>query len=799
MKSRLALLSLSFGLVSMMTGINLYAQSDQTQLNLEQIMAHPDWIGAPVEQAWWSLDGEQVLYRIKENGGELREIHRVELASGSDETVPLAQWGELDGDNPVYDKNHLRALFIRDGDIYTRHLQTGKLSQITRSTDSERAARFSQDGDSIYFRRGLQWFQYDLLQGLESPVVDLKFSTDPNTEKSDELTQMQLRLFSTLKTQRRDKERQQEQQQERSALDSTQLAPSWYLGDGWEAVSSDLSPTGRWLLLAVQKAGADSGRDGKMPLYVTESGYVDIEDVRTRVGLNPPTPQQLWLLDLEQREKHNISFEELPGINDRPLAFLSQADEETDEEPSPRPLTVREILWQPDGELAAVQLIANDNKDRWLATVDPNSAKLTPRHRLHDEAWINWLFNEYGWLPDGQQLWFLSEESGYSHFYLLDLSKRQAKDLTEGRFEVMEPVITHSGDSAFLLSNRNHPTEYDIFRLDLKAGEMTQVTEMKGVNSFSLAPAEQQLLVRWSSSYIPTQISVVDIANRTTQELTDTRTEEYKAIQWQQPEFVGVPSQHDVEAPIWSKFYAPQGNFEGKRPIAIFVHGAGYTQNTHHKFPYYFREQMFHNLLTQQGYLVLDMDYRASQGYGRDWRTAIYRNMGHPELEDLIDGVSWLVSEHQGDLNRVGVYGGSYGGFMSLMAMFRAPEIFKAGAALRPVTDWAHYNHPYTSRILNTPQDDPEAYRMSSPIEYAENLEGHLLIAHGMLDDNVFYQDSVRLAQRLIELKKKNWELASYPMERHGFTFAESWLDEYRRIYQLFQRTIGDHATPGGH
>jgi dipeptidyl aminopeptidase/acylaminoacyl peptidase len=214
----------------------------------------------------------------------------------------------------------------------------------------------------------------------------------------------------------------------------------------------------------------------------------------------------------------------------------------------------------------------------------------------------------------------------------------------------------------------------------------------------------------------------------------------------------------------------------------LFVHGAGYLQNTVVRYPQYFREQMFHNLLTERGYHVLDMDFRASQGYGRDWRTAIYRQMGTPELEDLIDGVEWLVENHNANPERVGLYGGSYGGFMTFMAMFNAPEVFAAGAALRPVSDWAHYNHPYTSNILNTPQVDPEAYLRSSPIEFAEGLQGHLLMTHGMLDDNVFYQDVVRLAQRLIDLEKDNWELASYPLERHGFSRPTSWRDQYQRI-----------------
>jgi dipeptidyl aminopeptidase/acylaminoacyl peptidase len=199
---------------------------------------------------------------------------------------------------------------------------------------------------------------------------------------------------------------------------------------------------------------------------------------------------------------------------------------------------------------------------------------------------------------------------------------------------------------------------------------------------------------------------------------------------------------------------------------------------------------MFHTYLVQHGYVVLDMDYRASAGYGRDWRTAIYRQMGHPELEDLQDGVAWLVANRNVDPRRVGVYGGSYGGFMTYMALFRAPDLFAAGAALRPVSDWAHYNHEYTSNILNTPELDPEAYAASSPIEFAAGLSRPLLICDGMQDDNVFFQDNVRLVQRLIELKKQNFEMAVYPVEPHGFKQPTSWLDEYRRIFKLMETYV---------
>jgi dipeptidyl aminopeptidase/acylaminoacyl peptidase len=199
---------------------------------------------------------------------------------------------------------------------------------------------------------------------------------------------------------------------------------------------------------------------------------------------------------------------------------------------------------------------------------------------------------------------------------------------------------------------------------------------------------------------------------------------------------------------------------------------------------------MFHTFLTQKGYVVIDMDYRASAGYGRDWRTAIYRQMGFPEVEDLEDGVAWIIKNKRVDPQRIGAYGGSYGGFLVFMSMFRKPDLVAAGAALRPVTNWAHYNHGYTSNILNTPDIDPEAYEKSSPIHYAEGLRKPVLICHGMQDDNVHFQDTVLLVQHLIELKKENFETAIYPVEPHGFLQPTSWLDEYRRIFKLMETHV---------
>jgi pimeloyl-ACP methyl ester carboxylesterase len=239
--------------------------------------------------------------------------------------------------------------------------------------------------------------------------------------------------------------------------------------------------------------------------------------------------------------------------------------------------------------------------------------------------------------------------------------------------------------------------------------------------------------------------------------ITSSPSEEFRSYDWRAPDVLTFRARDGADVPV--RLYKPD---KPNGAAVIFVHGAGYLQDAHKGWSDYVHEYMFNNLLADKGYTVLDIDYRGSAGLGRNWRTAIYRHMGGQDLDDQVDGARWLVEQHGIDPKRIGLYGGSYGGFITLMAMFTTPDVFAAGAALRPVTDWAHYNHGYTSDILNIPQDDSVAYQRSSPIYFASGLKGALLICHGIVDVNVHFQDAVRLVQRLIELKKKNWELAVY-------------------------------------
>jgi dipeptidyl aminopeptidase/acylaminoacyl peptidase len=346
--------------------------------------------------------------------------------------------------------------------------------------------------------------------------------------------------------------------------------------------------------------------------------------------------------------------------------------------------------------------------------------------------------------------------------------------------------LSKSKQYFYLLTNEKHPGKQHWYRLKTDGSKKEQITQMDGGYEVSLSPDEKWIAYRYSYINKPWELYIQENApgKNPVQVTNKAQSEAFKSYAWRDTKITTITARDGQ--PIYTRVYDPKPGTKNGAAV-IFVHGAGYLQNVHYGWSSYFREQMFNNLLADKGYTVIDIDYRASSGYGRDWRTGIYRFMGGKDLDDEVDAAKWLTQTMGIDSNRIGMYGGSYGGFMTLMAMFTQPNVIKAGAALRPVTDWAHYNHGYTANILNEPVNDSIAYAKSSPINFAGGLKNHLLICHGMVDVNVHFQDAVRLNQRLIELGKENWEMAVYPVEDHGFVEPSSWADEYKRILKLFE------------
>nr|WP_169705212.1 prolyl oligopeptidase family serine peptidase [Runella slithyformis] len=745
-------------------------------------MRDPKWMGVAPSNPYWSEDGTKIFFswNPEKNTGDSLYVYKP--ASKQTRKVTPLERSLLPTATGNYNRLFTQKLFVRDGDIFWTDVKTGQIRQLTNTVEIESNVTFSGDESKAVFRRGLNLFALHLMTGelvqLTNFLPGTKKAEAAANEQDKWLKKDQLALFDVLK-ERADKKKEGE----KIAKSNQPKRPKEIYTNDAILDNIVLSPTADFITYRATKGGSGA-KTAIVPNYVTESGYTEDLPARPKVGAAPNT-SQLFVYNIKKDTVLEASTKDLTGINVKP-DYLKDYKADTAKKATPRKVQFVSVRWSEDGKYLVVMMRSLDNKDRWIASLDPTTAKFKVLDHLRDEAWVGgpgsfWL----DWV-DNETVIFHSEATGYSHLYTVNVRTGERKALTSGKFEVQQAQLSKDKKTIYFQSNEVHPGEQHFYKMAVTGGERTKLTKMVGANDVTLSPDESKLLIRYSSATKPWELYVQDAQpGAAATQITQSLSPEFSSYAWKEPQIITVKASDGTD--IYARLYVPK---KKNGAAVVFVHGAGYLQNAHKWWSQYFREYMFHNLLVDLGYTVLDMDYRASAGYGRDVRTGIYRFMGGKDLDDNVDGAKYLVAKHGIDAKRIGIYGGSYGGFITLMAMFTKPGVFKAGAALRPVTDWAAYNHPYTANILNEPATDSLAYRRSSPIYHAAGLKDHLLICHGMVDVNVHIQDSYRLVQRLIELKKDNWEMASYPMEDHGFVEASSWTDEYKRILKLFQERL---------
>ncbi|HEX7383483.1 MAG TPA: S9 family peptidase, partial [Burkholderiaceae bacterium] len=360
-----------------------------TPITLDQAMADPDWIGPPVESAWWAWDGKRVQYTLKRAGGPVRDAWAQSADGGSGARVDGAALADLDAAAPVYNADRSRMLFLRNDDLFERDLRSGALVQITRSPDTEADPMYSADGRSVYFRVGDDWFRWRGADRLVAPAALPRAQKDPDGKPAaDALRELQLRLSSTLARQQANRDALAAADAAERQADATRAAKPVYLGDGLRIDASALSPDGRWLLLVTSAKDAEAGKTDQIPHFVSASGYVEEEEARTRVGRNAPIPESLKLVDLASGAVRDLAYDPLPGIASDPLAAL-RAAQKLPALKGNRPVRIETdgdgsgpaIHWSADGSQVAVLVRAVDNKDRWIATVDFAAGRLQAAHR----------------------------------------------------------------------------------------------------------------------------------------------------------------------------------------------------------------------------------------------------------------------------------------------------------------------------------------------------------------------------------------------------------------------------------
>jgi dipeptidyl aminopeptidase/acylaminoacyl peptidase len=762
----------------------------QFQLTVDSIMRGPDLVGWPPTSLRWSADSAHLYFEWRKPGEKDPSTYAVGKDGSGLRKLSEDERRNVPGANARWDKARKRAVFTDRGDIVM--IEGSRRVQITRTTGTESNPRWARDDTHITYVRDGNLFIVPVggpANGVVVQVTDVAPKrTEPRlTDSQKFIKEEEHKLIDYLREQAEEKKRSEEKEK-------SQKLPTFELQDRQSATDLMLSPDDAhvFILVAERPSGA---KNTIVPNYVTETGYTEDIQGRPNVGdtqerrllaiLNVKTGKSVWA---DASFAPPVSEEEKPAAAGTSNTTPSKAE--------------REVRWtmpvlSSDGKYAVAAARSADNKDRWYLTVDADTGKTRVVDALHDEAWVReagFGASSIDFLQDNRRISFLSERDGWMHLYTLDVTSQNAKpvQLTEGKWEVTAAEPSSDGRKFYLTTTEVHPGERHLYSVPIEGGPRTKITSMPGANDATVSPDDSTLAVVHSYSNKPPDVFLMpNRAGANARQVTTTPTDEWRSFNWIDPKVITFKARDGAN--VYARLFTPEmigARRDSARPGVVFVHGAGYLQNAHRYWSTYFREYMFHNLLASRGYVVLDVDYRASSGYGRDWRTAIYRHMGGKDLEDIVDGAKYLASKEQVNPRRIGIYGGSYGGFITLMAMFTTPDVFAAGAALRPVTDWAHYNHGYTSNILNVPQKDAEAYRKSSPIYFAEGLRGALLICHGMVDTNVHFQDSVRLAQRLIELRKENWELAVYPVENHAFNEETSWADEYKRILHLFEENL---------
>jgi dipeptidyl aminopeptidase/acylaminoacyl peptidase len=744
-------------------------------LTVKDIMREPSLAGMRPESEKLSPDGKKVVYAWNADGKEPRNLYIVDSdgtnsqilvnaeANYEQRTLPPASrldYGLLVRDDFVkareknlggveFSPDSKRILFLQNTDIYVLDLENkeAKTRRITRTQGVEAGARWLSNDAILYSSSG----NYFVLNLKETSLVQVTKEANPVA-------------FLTI---------------------------------------FNVNPTKDGRLIAYVLSDGSKQKALFVPNYLDEF----VQANSTRRGF---TEQKIFvtLADGSREKPFEVNLPKSEGVG-----------------------FIRGLRWAADNSSLVVDRVDKDLKRRQLFYVHDVGSKGEQTILVteeSDEKWIASLSSLVEPNPKNDaQILFGSERDGFNHLYLATLerakkepnptgeirqenpsdagftSKVKTERLTSGKWQVEWAKWLSTGSKIVFSSTESGTATREFYFYDLQLYEKEDFFTGKASESgMKINPqiserGDGTLLFEFSRWSMPTELSTTKInsQNQVPRIITNTTPATFNQIKWNEPKFVDIPTRDGKV--VKSKVYLPE-NFAQNRakrifPMVIFVHGAGYLQNTINGWNNYYREFMFNEMLTQKGYVVLDIDYRGSAGYGRDWRTDVYDFLGGKDYDDHLDAIDYAVKNYAVDAKKIGVYGGSYGGFMAEMMAFRTDKI-AAAAALRPVADWKNYyasSPVYTAERLGFPDKNVEGYKRSSPIAYADGLNKPLLILHGLVDDNVPAQDSMQLIEKLMRLEKTTYfEAMLYPSESHGFTRPSSWTDEYERIFAFFEKHL---------
>ena len=460
--------------------------------------------------------------------------------------------------------------------------------------------------------------------------------------------------------------------------------------------------------------------------------------------------------------------------------------------------------WSPDGNSVAINWLSLDHTAREIRIASPETGEVRTIWHEDVDAWISPLAIWIRWSPDSGRLLFTSERTDWNHLYVIDAegAAPEPAQLTSGDFTVtsnqvydrfeVTPSWSRGGGGILFPSNEAGTPDRHLYEVSAEGGERRRVTPLPGVNlSATPSPDGSRVAYLHSDHTALPELYVQEIDSGEPRRLTSLAVPEWlDGYPLREAEVVRFPSPDDGSM-VTGRLFLPDGIDRAREhPAVVFVHGAGYAQSV---FRGWLRldQTAFNRYLAQEGYVVLDVDFRGSAGYGRKFRMDVFDRLGEVDVADVLGGVEYLRDLDYVDMDRIGIWGHSYGGFMVASALLRSPETFAAGVSSAPVTDWERFFYlapGYNEEHFGFPWENPEGTRRGSPITYAENLIRPMLILSGIQD--TMHLDAAALVNELLAHGRTTFEWIFYPDEAHGIRGPRARSDYYRRIAEYLDRYL---------
>ena len=450
------------------------------------------------------------------------------------------------------------------------------------------------------------------------------------------------------------------------------------------------------------------------------------------------------------------------------------------------------VAWLHDGRRVAIERLNRAQNRIDLLFCDAMTGASQTVLTDTDKYWIN-ISDDLYFFSDNERFLWSSERSGFRHYYLYDLSGKQSDQLTGGNWgitgtsgfgpgAVKHPEVDEANGEIYFLSNKDDVTDTQLYRLSLRDKSIARITRETGTHRVLFAPDHSGFEDTYSNSTIPPRQSVYRANGTRVGPINENLVPELAEYHLSPPEFVNVSGQDGTK---FSAMMIKPPSFDSSRkyPVLIDVYGGPQVQYVRNAWEG--RDFLWLEMMAEEGYIIFRLDNRGSYNRGHAFETSIYHQLGKVELQDQLTGVNYLKSLAYVDGSRIGIWGWSYGAYMTLEAMANAPDVFKAGVAVAPVSDWKLYDSIYTERYMGRPQDDSEAYKNSSPVNQIASLKGKLMLAHGTGDDNVHFANTSEVLNEMIAHGSYPANVMIFPGRGHSIGDSPARIELFQRITEF--------------